>query len=157
MVRMTFNQMVDFIMERLDVPPPERRATRDKVRKRVRSGLGDGRLSRIDLETTDVDRDQLIYWARTKWPGKFDIPIRIPENLRDTAAFDGQAEALALPASIEECHALMRELDSRNRLLVLMLNRQAAVIAELRPLAEQYERNRAKNQASAKKPRNPQP
>lgn len=153
MVRMTFNEVVAFIMERLDVPQPERRSTRDKVRKRVRSGLGDGKLPRLDLETTDVDRDQLIYWARTKWPGKFNIPITVPGHLRDTAALAGQAEVLALPASIEECHALIRGLDSRNRLLVMMLNRQAAIISDLRPLAEQYERNREKNRESAKRPR----
>lgn len=153
MVRMTFNEAVDFIMERLDVPQHERRATRDKVRGRLTYNLGIGKLPRIDLETTDVDRNELTYWARTKWPGKFDIPISVPGHLRDTAALAGQAEVLALPASIEECHALIRGLDSRNRLLVMMLNRQAAIIADLRPLAEQYERNRAKNRASAKKPR----
>jgi hypothetical protein len=153
MVRMTFNQMVDFIMERLDVPQPERRSTRDKVRKRVRSGLGDGKLIRLDLETTDVDRDQLIVWARTKWPGKFDIPTNSFVQVSDSANFDGELDAVKLPASIEECHALIRGLNSRNRLLVMMLNRQAAIIADLRPLAEQYERNRAKNRASAKKPR----
>jgi len=153
MVRMTFNQMVDFIMERLDVPQPERRSTRDKVRKRVRSGLGDGKLLRLDLETTDVDRDQLIVWARKKWPGKFDIPTNSFVQVSDSANFGGVPDALKLPAGIEECHVVIRELHSRNRLLVMMLNRQAAVIAELRPLADQYERNRAKNRASAKKPR----
>ena len=153
MQRMTFNQAIDFIVERLEVPHHERRSTRDKVRKRVRSGLGDGKLPRLDLETTDVDRDQLIYWARAKWPGRFNIPITVPGHLRDTAALAGQAEVLALPASIEECHALIRGLDSRNRLLVMMLNRQAGIIADLRPLAEQYELICEKNRASAKKPR----
>lgn len=156
MVRMTFNQMVDFIMERLDVPPPERRATRDKVRKRVRSGLGDGKLIRLDLETIDVDRDQLIYWARTKWPGKFNIPISVPGNLRDTAALDGQAEALALPASIEECHAQLRQAHRALMFLRLINNTQAEAILRLKPLAEQYERICEKNSLSAKKPRNPE-
>ena len=155
MQRMTFNQAIDFIVERLEVPHHERRSTRDKVRKRVRSGLGDGKLPRIDLETTDVDRNELIYWARTKWPGKFNIPISVPGHLRETAAFDGQAEVLALPASIEECHAQLRQAHRALMFLRLINNTQAEAILRLKPLAEQYERICEKNSASAKKPRNP--
>ena len=153
MTRMTFDQAVNFIMDRLDVPDHERRATRDKVRKRVRFGLGDGKLPRLDLETTDVGRDQLIYWARNKWPGKFDIPITIPAHISETASFGGDADAMIFPSSIEECHNIIRRQESENRLLAMMVHRQASIIADLRPLAEQYERNREKNRGAAKKPR----
>lgn len=154
MTRMTFEEAVEFVMERLSVPGPDQRATRDKVRKRIRYGLGDGSLPRLDVETLDVDHDALVYWARKKWRGRFDIPIRIPGDLSDTAVVGGEVDELHLPSSLADCHHLLRDLTSRNRLLAMMLNRQAAVIADLRPLAEQYQRNREKNRISAKKPRN---
>lgn len=155
MTRMAFDEAVDFVMERLSVPAPEQRATRDKVRKRIRYGLGDGSLPRLDVQTLDMDRDAFIYWARKKWRGKFDIPISIPGDLSDTVALVGELDGLHLPSSLAECHHLLRDLTSRNRLLAMMLNRQAEVIADLRPLAEQYLRNREKNRTSAKKPRTP--
>ena len=61
MTRMTFDEAVEFVMERLAVPTPEQRATRDKVRKRIRYGLGDGTLPRLDVETLDVDHDAFVY------------------------------------------------------------------------------------------------
>jgi len=155
MTRMTFDEAVDFVMERLAVPTPEQRATRDKVRKRIRYGLGDGTLPRLDVETLDVDHDAFVYWAREKWRGKFDIPISIPGDLGDTAVVGGEVDELHLPSSLSECHHLLRELTRQNRMLSTLLNRQAAVVANLRPLAEQYQRNREKNRISAKKPRNP--
>lgn len=153
MTRMTFDEAVDFIVGRLDVPPHERRATRDKVRKRVRGGLGDGKLPRLDLATTDVGSDQLIYWARTKWPGKFNIPVSVPANAADTMSIAGSADAMTLPSTIEQCHASIRKLFADNRMLAMIAQRQASIISELRPLADQYERNREKNREAAKKPR----
>jgi hypothetical protein len=150
---MTFEQAVNFILERLDVSAPDRRAMRDKVRKRVRYALGGGSLRRLDVQTTDMDQDEVIYWARSKWRGKFDIPIEVSAPMSDILAFADSAGALPLPSNIDQCHRLVRELAARNRLLEMMVHRQANIIDGLRPLAEQYERNRAKNQSSARKPR----
>ena len=152
-MRMTFDEAVEFILNQLETPANEQRAMRDKVRKRVTYALGKGHLPRLDINTQDVDRDELIHWARTKWRGKFDIPINVSGLLSDTADFRGTPDHLLLPATIEACHASIQQLASSNRLLVMMVNRQAAVISDLRPLADQYERNRAKNRASARKPR----
>lgn len=153
MTRMTFEEAINFIMERLDVPAHARRATRDKVRKRVRFGLGDGKLPRLDLQTMDVDRDELVHWARTKWPGKFEIPISLHAHAREGVAFNANADGMTLPLDVEQCHIRIREVESRNRLLKILVHQQTTVIADLRPLAEQYQRNRAKNRASARKPR----
>lgn len=154
MTRMTFDQAVDFIVEGLDVPEHARRATRDKVRKRVRYGLGDGSLPRMDLQTTDVDRTELILWSRIKWPGKFtEFLVQAMASMSDHMALGAENNAFRFPSDIEDCHACIQKLASHNRLLQVMLQRQDSVIAELKPLAEQYERNRAKNRAAARKPR----
>ena len=155
MSRMNFDEAVDFVMERLAVPVHEHRSTRDKVRKRIRYGLGDGSLPRLNVQTLDVDRDAFISWARKKWRGKFDIPISVPGDLSGAVSMGDQLEALHLPSSLGECHQLLRRLTRENLLLAAMINRQAAVIAELRPLALQYQRNREKNRKSAQKPRVP--
>ena len=158
MTRMSFDEVVDFIMERLKPPAHERRATRDKVRKRVRGGLGDGKLPRIDLATTDVQRNDLIYWARSKWPEAFKgLPIRMDADAASHAGADGVvADGFRLPASILECHAELRSLWSQVEILKLINGRHALEIARLKPLAERYEHNRAKNRKAARKPRNPQ-
>ena len=155
MTRLTFDQAVDFILKGLKAPASDRRATRDKVRKRVRYGLGDGTLPRLDLTTTDVDLNELVLWSRQKWPGKFtDTKVQFLEKLSDRVELGVGAQAFDFPADIEACHYIIRDLLADRRLLQMMVTRQAAVIAELRPLAEQYERNRTKNRASASKPRN---
>jgi len=151
---MTFEQAVDFIVEGLKVPASDRRASRDKVRKRVRYGLGDGTLPRLDLLTTDVDLNELVLWSRQKWPGKFtDTKVQVFEKLSDGVGLGAGAQVFDFPANLQACHTVIRDLLADRRLLQMMVTRQAAVIAELRPLAEQYERNRAKNRASAGKPR----
>lgn len=153
MTRIRFDEAVDFVMERLAVPTPEQRATRDKVRKRIRYGLGDGSLPRLDVQTLDVDRDAFIYWARKKWPGKFNIPIEVPGVLSDGINLAARPEELFLPSDIETCHALLR----RNRFLLQMFEArclaQDVLISELRPDAERYREIREKNRESAKKPR----
>lgn len=155
MTRMTFEQAVDFILKGLKVPASDRRATRDKVRKRVRYGLGDGTLPRLDLTTTDVDLNELVLWSRQKWPGKFtDTKVQTFEKLSDRVELGVGAQAFDFPVDIEACHTIIRDLLADRRLLQMMVTRQAAVIAELRPPAEQYERIRKKNRASAGKPRN---
>lgn len=154
MTRMTFNEAIDFIMERLDVPPHERRATRDKVRGRVTYNLGSGNLPRVDVQTNDIDRDELIYWARTKWPGKFNnIPIRVGEQLASTANMGAASDELVLPPTLEACHEKLMEAHRALVLLRLINNSQAAHISRLKPLADQYELICEKNRASAKKPR----
>ena len=155
MTRMTFNEAIDFIMERLDVPQSERRSTRDKVRGRVTYNLGSGKLPRLDLTTNDIDRNELINWAKAKWPGKFNIPTNSFVHVQDSFRAGGQAEGLTLPSSIEECHAQLQKTHRALMVMRLINNSQAEHILRLKPLAEQYERICEKNSASAKKPRNP--
>ncbi|WP_417473289.1 hypothetical protein [Luteimonas mephitis] len=150
---MNFDQAVAFIIDVLNVPVPEKRATRDKVRKRVRYGLGDGSLPRLDLQTTDVDRDQLIDWARKKWPGKFNMPINLVVHMADTVALGANADGLPLPSDLQACHAKLQEARRAIALLRLINSSQAVQIARLKPLAEQYERICEKNRAAARKPR----
>lgn len=150
---MTFEEMVEFAMERLDPAQPERRATRDKVRKRIRGGLGDGKLPRLDLQTMDVDRHAFIYWARTKWPGKFNIPISVPGALSDTARLAASADGALLPTDIATCHALLRQQRWLLQMLDARSRAQDQIIADLRPDAERYRQIREKNRKSARKPR----
>ena len=153
MTRMTLDQAVDFIVNGLDVPSHEKRATRDKVRKRVRGGLGDGKLPRLDLDTMDVSRDELIYWARKKWPGKFLMPIKthagISEQLNIAVKTDGQQ----YPSDIERCHALLRQMQWLLQMLEAKSAAQERIIEDLRPDAARYRQNRDKNRISAAKPR----
>ena len=154
MTRMRFDEAVEFVMERLAVPAPAQRATRDKVRKRIRYGLGDGSLPRLDVQTLDMDRDALIYWARTKWPGKFNIPITIPGALSDEVKLTATTQEQVLPSDIAACHTLLQHSRFVLQALEAKCRAQEQVIAELRPLAEQYRRNQEKNRQSARKPRN---
>ena len=153
MTRMRFDVAVDFVMERLAVPTSEQRATRDKVRKRIRYGLGDGSLPRLDVQTLDVDRDAFIYWARKKWPGKFNIPITIAGALSDEMKMTVTPDAQLLPSDIAACHALLRQKQLLLQLLDAKCRAQEQIIADLRPEAEKYRKIREKNYESAKKPR----
>lgn len=153
MTRMNFEQIVDFILERLDVPAPDRRATRDKVRKRVRYALGDGTLPRIDILSMDVDRDELICWARSKWPGKFNIPVSIRGFLSDQVKLTGNTEGLLLPADVDTCHALLLQKRALLQAMEAKCRALENIIADLRPDAEKYRQMREKNRLSAKRPR----
>lgn len=153
MERMTFEESVAFILRHLEFPASEQRAMRDKVRKRIIYALGNGKLARLDVLTQDVDRNQLITWARSNWPGRFTMPVDVRGQLAETVCLTAEADGFELPADLAQCHDRIRLLTARNRMLTMMLNQQASIIAELRPLAEQYKRNREKNRASAKKPR----
>lgn len=152
-MRMTYDNSVDFILNELAVPEPEKRATRDKARKRLTYALGKGHLPRIDVRTLDVDRDELIYWARKKWKGHFKMPIEVLDHLSDTMNLSAKSNALQLPNDLQKCHALILDAESRIRFLGIMVSSQAATIQRLKPLADQYERNCEKSQASARKPR----
>lgn len=153
MERITFEESVAFILRHLDFPASEQRALRDKVRKRVTYALGNGDLGRVDVQTLDVDRNHLIIWARTKWPGRFTMPIDVRGQLAETVGLAAEADGFELPVDLAQCHDRIRLLTGQNRMLTMMLDQKASIIAELRPLAEQYKRNREKNRASAKKPR----
>ena len=152
-MRMTFDEAVELILSRLETPEPEQRAARDKVRKRITYALGTGKLPRLELQTLDIDRDQLIYWARTKWPGRFNIPITVPGHLADGANFGGNADATHLPTDLQACHLMLMNAAREMEILKLLISSQAAHITRLKPLAEQYERNREQNRSSARKPR----
>lgn len=155
MERMTFDQMVEFAMERLNPARPERRATRDKVRKRIRGGLGDGKLPRLDLATMDVGRDHFVYWARGKWPDAFrGIKVKVEADAEASANLAGEFEPLTLPATMAECQALIRKMHSDLAIQRLTIAQQKRTIDRLKPLAEQYERNVDKNRHSARQPRN---
>lgn len=153
MTRMTFDEAVAFVMERLAVPTPEQRATRDKVRKRIRYGLGDGSLPRLDVQTLDVDHDAFIYWAREKWPGKFNVQITTAGKLSDVVHIAGTPEANVLPSDIATCHALLRQKQLLLQLLDAKCLAQERIIGDLRQDAEKYRQMREKNRESAKKPR----
>jgi len=154
MERMTFDQATDFIIERLDPPLTERRRARNRVRGRLKYALENASLPRALLNGTDVHRDALIFWARSKWPGKFeDIPIKVQIRGHTSMKFNAMGTAIGLPSSIEECHELIISLSERNRMLVTANEAQAKVIGNLKPLADRYVRNRAKNQASARRSR----
>lgn len=152
-MRMTFDEAVEFILSRLETPAPEQRATRDKVRKRITYALGIGRIPRLDVVSMDIDRDQLIYWARTKWPGRFNTAITVPGELADSVNVNPKLDATHLPNDLQACHAMLMEAERETELLRSMIRSQAARIAHLKPLAEQYERNRERNRTSARKPR----
>ena len=154
MNRMTFEQGVDFIVEHLAVAAHDRRATRDKVRKRVRYGLGDGSLPRVDLATTDVDRNALIIWCRTKWPGKFvDIPVRYEDQIQENVSLRDGTDAIAYPSDVASCHALLRQNRMLLQLLAAKCRAQEQIILDLSPDAQKYRQMREKNRESAKKPR----
>ncbi len=154
MSRMSFDQVIEFIMERLDVKEHDRRATRDKVRKRVRYGLGDGSLPRIDLQTMDVDRNELILFARKKWPGYFEQERTVQHaDCFESVGLTDKLSVQEYPADVNQCHDLIRQ---KNALLSLLMTRARVVDAlmeQWRPIVKQYESNCAKNRESARKPR----
>lgn len=154
MTRMTFDQAVDFIVDGLQAPEHARRATRDKVRKRVRYGLGDGSLPRLDLGTTDVHRNELILWSRKKWPGKFtDTPVNFTEHCQDGIGVRAETDAFRFPSDIASCHLLLRQSRMLLQLLEAKCRAQEQIIGDLRPDAQKYRQMREKNRESAKKPR----
>lgn len=153
-MRMNFDEAVEFILSRLDIPVPDQRATRDKVRKRIIYAHGNGSLPRLDIHTRDVDRNELIVWARKKWRGRFeqDKTIQIADcidglNLADSLSVN------EYPNSVERCHELLRNANLMLAAMSMRMQVQDRLIRSLRPLAEQYERNRERNRTSARKPR----
>ena len=152
-MRMTFDEAVEVILSRLETPAPEQRATRDKVRKRITYAPGIGSLPRVEVQSMDIDRDQLIYWARTKWSGRFNIPINVPGHLADSANVNGTPHDVRLPGALDESHQEILRLTQENEMLKVKCLELLGQIAALRPLAEQYERIRQSNRESARKPR----
>jgi hypothetical protein len=153
-MRLSLSDAVEFVLSRLEIRSSETRATRDKVRHRLIYALGNGSLPRIDLLTTDVDRNELILFARKKWPGRFNQDKTVQHaGCSDSANLSDRLTVQEYPADVAKCHELIRKQNATLRLLVIRARATDELIEQWRPMVKQYELNCAKNRESARKPR----
>lgn len=147
------HEAVDLLIEELDPPASELREVKDKVRKRIVYALVKGHLRHADAGQEGLDRNDLIVWAKRKWPGKIKQPAVLHAEIHETVDLNAKAQADEYPSTVEGCHVLLRAArkilksqDLRNMMLM-------GEVMRLRPLAEKYEAICESNRQSARKPR----
>lgn len=147
------HQAVDLLLGQIGPPSSEVREVKDKVRKRIVYALVKGHLRHANAGREGLDRNELLVWARRKWPGKIKEPVVQFVANSETLNLSGCAGAETYPSTIDACHELLRaarkmirDLDLRD--MVLM-----GEVARLRPLAEKYADICEANRQSAIRPR----
>lgn len=147
------HEAVDLLLGEIEPPASEVREVKDKVRKRIVYALVKGHLRHANAGQEGLDRNELLVWAKRKWPGKIKEPVVHFVAISETLNLIDSAGAETYPSTIDACHDLLRaarkmirNLDIRN--MVLM-----GEVARLRPMAEKYEAICEANRQSASMPR----
>lgn len=150
----TIHQAVELLTDALEPRGSELREVKDRVRKRIVYALVKGHLRHANIGKEGLDRNELLVWAKRKWPGKIKEPVVVFADIEEKVNFSAEADADTYPSTVDACHELLRaarqiilNLDIRNMMLV-------GEVARLRPLAEKYEAICEANRQSASKPRN---
>lgn len=131
------------------------RTTVDKVRKRLIYAAKSGKLHVIGPPAFPLFiAPQVFAWARKNWPEAFgDVSVAHDVQAQSHIRIGAVVRDHLFPGDLNECHRLLREMYDEVESLQGELATAEREIARLEPLAERYEQNRAKNQASAKRPR----
>lgn len=151
-------QMAMLIAERVRRPDETLRQAADKARKRLVHAVAKGDLTLAQTQAGQpgpvLRTSDAVLWARGKHPGEFlDIPVSSSVRLVEALGVADSASGQVLPGDLQRCQQALREAYERIERLDQLLDATLTEYGRVAPLAERYERNRAKNQASARKPR----
>ncbi|MBX6421910.1 MAG: hypothetical protein IRZ06_13020 [Nevskia sp.] len=155
---LTIQELVDLLAPRVRKAGDTLRQAKDKVRKRLLYAQKSGELERLGTPAKQPNGrfklSAVIGWARFKWPGKVnDLLAYYSRDLSETLTVSDSAIADIIPGDLPRCQQALRDSQNKVRLLEAQLAESLAEIRRLKPLADRYEANRAKNRESAKKPR----
>ncbi len=140
---LTIQELVDLLAPRVRKAGDTLRQAKDKVRKRLLYAQKSGELERLGTPAKQPNgrckvNDLLAYYSR---------------DLSETLTVSDSAIADIIPGDLPRCQQALRDSQNKVRLLEAQLAESLAEIRRLKPLADRYEANRAKNRESAKKPR----
>lgn len=151
--KVTVHQAVELLVGQLQPSGSELRATKDRVRKRIVYALVKGKLRHAGEGQEGLDKNDLLVWARGKWPGQIKLKTTQFVDVEDTVNFSDKISGDSYPANLDECHRLLR--DARRKLMgkdlqcVMLMGE----VARYRADAEKFRQICEKNQLSAGLPR----
>lgn len=149
MIKMTFDDAVDFIVARLHVSGSERRSTRDKVRKRIKYALDAGSLPNDNYKVSGIDQEALLNWVSRKWPDAFaGSPQQVGPASIPSLEQVGEVTALLMPPDLHGCQEALRAAWNDIALLREQASHLTALVLELEPKAQRYDANCKTNQIS---------
>jgi hypothetical protein len=115
---LTRGEAAAIVADRLKEPAEELRTVRNRVAMRIVRCLAVGtQVYSGGLQASADGRftaDQIAHWASANFPGRFDdwekSTVCILAHLQDGISFKSSTSAQLFPATVEECHEMIRHL-----------------------------------------------
>lgn len=152
-MKIKIHEAVDLLLGEIGPPASEVREVKDKIRKRIVYALVKGQLRHANAGQEGLERNELLVWAKRKWPGKIKEPVVQFVAMHETLNLSGSAGAETYPSTIDACHDLLRDARKMIRNLDVRTMVLMREVARLRPMAEKYEDICEANRQSASMPR----